>query len=360
MTKITRRSALAGLLASALVAALPFRAMAQAAAGEALDLPFGLALEGGTGAWPGKTNLVLTHFDRAIGSVAQAATRQPADGQLQMALQTILIDTDPTEGGLLASSAGMVASGEPEDIRYFQVKKTLIGLRPSGKLASLLGIPDDVLMGPVAEIADIAGQQTDGNWDIACQQASLGLAPLQAIVPVLGSLLDRMGIKRVGLKNIDVSYVSRGGGDAARSVTLNGMLIGFGEDGAEIDLAQLSSTQNIGPQADGMALLSGNLALEDLGLTNLLKQKGGDLVNKITSMGALLSAGLVAAGWGMDTAGDDAKAIIAWLETGSKLLVTATPPQPVPFSKLASYPRDLGGIRQLVQEAGIRIERRQA
>lgn len=362
MTKISRRSTILGALSIMLAAGVaPLRAIAQdAAVPEVLDLPFGLSLEGGTGAWPVKADLTLKHYGNVIGQVAQAGTRVIEDGQEQIAMSTVLVDTDPVAGGLLASSLGIVASGSVQDVRYFQIKQTLVGMRPSGALAVRLGIPDSALLGPVAQMGDVTGRQTGGDWDISCPSASLDLAGIGAALPILGSLIGRLGVGKVALNDITVAYVSRGGGEAARSVSLEADLVAIGAEGVETPLAKLTSTQNIGVSEDGFSLLSGNLALVDAGLAQLLKDKGGDLINQLTSYSAAMGAGLLAAGWGIDTAGTDAEAIVNWVKTGGKLLVTATPAQPVLLSKLTTYTPDLGGVRQLVQEAGIRIERREA
>lgn len=366
MIKISRRSAILGLVSAALSTSVSSvfaqDAVPDAAAplGDVLDLPFGFALEGGEGAWPGKANLVLSHLGRHVGQVAQAATRVGADGKQQLAAHSILVDTDPVAGGLLASLQGFATLGSGGDLGYFQIKTALVGLRPSGALASKLGIPDEALEGPVLEVGDVTGRLKDGDWTVTAPYVELESAVIGATLPIVGSLIGRLGFTQFAMRDVEIIYVSRGGGDAARTVTLNGALSGILPDGNVVELAHINSSQNIASGEAGYSLLSGNLSLTDAGLTGLLQEKGGDLVFQLPNYGMVLAGGLMAAGWaGPQEAKADADALIAFIGDGGRLVLSLTPSQPVAASKLASYSPDLGGIRQFIQETGARIERRE-
>jgi hypothetical protein len=259
-------------------------------------------------------------------------------------------------GGLLATTSGVVAAGQVTDVRFVQIKPSLVGLRPGGALAASLGIPAEILGGPLLSASDIVASQTEGNWDATCDLVTLELAAVQAALPMLGVLFSAIGASQLAISNIRAAFITRAQG-ADRSLSITADLAGRGADGAETVYAGLKTTHNVGEGETGTTYLSGTIELEDRGLTALLREKGGSMLDFARSV-PVLTPSLAAFGWNPADAATDAGALSSWLSDGGRLLLIATPTAPLPVSKLASYSLDLGSLPGLVKDTGLRIERR--
>jgi hypothetical protein len=350
----TRRSFIATSLASIATALAP-SALAQSIIDGALNLPFGFRLEGGEGGWPTRSGVSIMRGDQTLGTVAQAVTRITDAGQHQLALSEILIETDIDNGGALASSSGVIAAGDGIEYSVFQIKETLVGLRPGGDLAQRLGITQDLLTGPIGSCAPVNGRQVEGVWSIDCSSMNIQTRPLAAISPILREIFETLDLVELQASDLLASYPSRAEDTAPRNVSLALSLRAKNDAGDEVDLVSVRISAQLLALPEGWKLSGMQVQLDDLGLSGRLDSHGGNLIERARSEPALIHPAFVLAGMTGAAASTAADAVLGFINSGSGLVIELAPETAMDLSMLASYPTDLEGLRRMVKDLRLAI-----